>query len=179
MALTLFEDFVYWTDGKSKSLRRAHKTTGSQGMELLNSWQAIKSIKVYHSLRQPEGMLDICLPRPISSHVLSLIWLSYYILQFLNISARLPMEDAATSVSCLLAVDTNVPVPLISTWLQTIRPACPTAPPVRSGSQHLWVSFDLVATFQFTFEANWSWTWESNVHTEPKSCVSFCIGRRC
>ncbi|XP_037542041.1 low-density lipoprotein receptor-related protein 1B [Nematolebias whitei] len=54
MALTLFEDFVYWTDGKSKSLRRAHKTTGAQGIELLNSWQAIKSIKVYHSLRQPE-----------------------------------------------------------------------------------------------------------------------------
>lgn len=59
MALTLFEDFVYWTDGKSKSLRRAHKTTGAQGMELLNSWQAIKSIKVYHSLRQPEGMKSI------------------------------------------------------------------------------------------------------------------------
>lgn len=60
MALTLFEDFVYWTDGKSKSLRRAHKTTGAQGMELLNSWQAIKSIKVYHSLRQPEGIMSIC-----------------------------------------------------------------------------------------------------------------------
>lgn len=59
MALTLFEDFVYWTDGKSKSLRRAHKTTGTQGIELLNSWQAIKSIKVYHSLRQPEGMRPI------------------------------------------------------------------------------------------------------------------------
>ncbi|KAI2660780.1 Low-density lipoprotein receptor-related protein 1B [Labeo rohita] len=27
MGLTLFEDFIYWTDGKSKSLRRAHKTT--------------------------------------------------------------------------------------------------------------------------------------------------------
>uniref|UniRef100_A0A669BG50 LDL receptor related protein 1B n=1 Tax=Oreochromis niloticus TaxID=8128 RepID=A0A669BG50_ORENI len=46
MALTLFEDFVYWTDGKSKSLRRAHKTTGAQGIELLNSWQ-------------PEGMESI------------------------------------------------------------------------------------------------------------------------
>lgn len=63
MALTLFEDFVYWTDGKSKSLRRVHKTTGDQGMELLNSWQAIKSIKVYHSLRQPEGITYI-----LSSH---------------------------------------------------------------------------------------------------------------
>ncbi|KAA8588336.1 hypothetical protein FQN60_001530 [Etheostoma spectabile] len=79
MALTLFEDFVYWTDGKSKSLRRAHKTTGAQGMELLNSWQAIKSIKVYHSLRQPEvpkhqcqiangGCSHLCLLSPGGEH---------------------------------------------------------------------------------------------------------------
>lgn len=77
MALTLFEDFVYWTDGKSKSLRRAHKTTGAQGIELLNSWQAIKSIKVYHSLRQPEGMKSIwrscsfCPPVPSGVRVVS------------------------------------------------------------------------------------------------------------
>lgn len=81
MALTLFEDFVYWTDGKSKSLRRAHKTTGAQGMELLNSWQAIKSIKVYHSLRQPEGTPSICPLCLILSHVLSSIWLSSYVFQ--------------------------------------------------------------------------------------------------
>lgn len=80
MALTLFEDFVYWTDGKSKSLRRAHKTTGTQGMELLNSWQAIKSIKVYHSLRQPEGIPSICLPCPVWSHVFSVLCLSSRIL---------------------------------------------------------------------------------------------------
>lgn len=55
MGLTLFEDFIYWTDGKSKSLRRAHKTTGANAVELLNSWQAIKSVIVYHPLRQPEG----------------------------------------------------------------------------------------------------------------------------
>lgn len=65
MALSLFEDFVYWTDGKSKSLRRAHKTTGAQGIELLNSWQAIKSIKVYHSLRQPEGTKSIWQSPPL------------------------------------------------------------------------------------------------------------------
>uniref|UniRef100_A0A8C7IEQ3 EGF-like domain-containing protein n=1 Tax=Oncorhynchus kisutch TaxID=8019 RepID=A0A8C7IEQ3_ONCKI len=79
MGLTLFEDFVYWTDGKSKSLRRAHKTTGAQGIELLNSWQAIKSVKVYHSLRQPEvpkhqcqvangGCSHLCLLSPGGEH---------------------------------------------------------------------------------------------------------------
>lgn len=55
MGLTLFEDLLYWTDGKSKSLRRAHKTTGEHSIELLNSWQAIESITIYHPLRQPEG----------------------------------------------------------------------------------------------------------------------------
>uniref|UniRef100_A0A8K9XGV9 EGF-like domain-containing protein n=1 Tax=Oncorhynchus mykiss TaxID=8022 RepID=A0A8K9XGV9_ONCMY len=79
MGLTLFEDFVYWTDGKSKSLRRAHKTTGAQGIELLNSWQAIKSVKIYHSLRQPEvpkhqcqvangGCSHLCLLSPSGEH---------------------------------------------------------------------------------------------------------------
>lgn len=115
MALTLFEDFVYWTDGKSKSLRRAHKTTGALGMELLNSWQAIKSIKVYHSLRQPEGTPSIYLSRLILFHVNMAFILCPSILQFLNISARLPTEDAAISVFCLRVVDTNVLVLLIST----------------------------------------------------------------
>ena len=74
MGLTLFEDFVYWTDGKTKSLRRAQKTTGAQGLELLNSWQAIKSIKVYHSLRQPEGnYLSILFIFPLISSDLHLV----------------------------------------------------------------------------------------------------------
>ncbi|KAJ8247100.1 hypothetical protein GJAV_G00258720, partial [Gymnothorax javanicus] len=54
MGLTLFEDFIYWTDAKSKSLNRAHKTTGVQQMELLSTWQTITDIKVYHPFRQPD-----------------------------------------------------------------------------------------------------------------------------
>lgn len=53
--LTLFEDVIYWTDEKSKSLNRAHKTSGAQGAELLRYWRAIHNIKVYHPLRQPDG----------------------------------------------------------------------------------------------------------------------------
>ncbi|KAK1797543.1 hypothetical protein P4O66_000836 [Electrophorus voltai] len=79
MGLTLFEDFIYWTDGKSKSLRRAHKTSGAHAVELLNSWQAIKSITVYHPLRQPEvpkhqcqvangGCSHLCLLSPGGGH---------------------------------------------------------------------------------------------------------------
>lgn len=133
MALTLFEDFVYWTDGKSKSLRRAHKTTGAQGIELLNSWQAIKSIKVYHSLRQPEGMncvkhLYLSCPSKLTSS-LSLFRLSlkknivcvmgflyfYSSIQCPSTSARLLMVDAATYVFFPLVGNTNVPAPQIFT----------------------------------------------------------------
>uniref|UniRef100_A0A4W5QCD1 EGF-like domain-containing protein n=1 Tax=Hucho hucho TaxID=62062 RepID=A0A4W5QCD1_9TELE len=52
--LTLFEDVIYWTDEKSKSLNRAHKTSGARRAELLKYWRAIHNIKVYHPLRQPD-----------------------------------------------------------------------------------------------------------------------------
>lgn len=55
IALTLFEDYVYWTDGKTKSLSRAHKTSGAGRLSLVNSWHAITDIQVYHSYRQPDG----------------------------------------------------------------------------------------------------------------------------
>lgn len=54
--------------------------------------------------------------------------------QFPSTSVRLQMEDAATCVCCLLVGNTDVRVPLIFTWLLTIRPACPTVRPVRSAA---------------------------------------------
>ena len=55
LSLALFEDFIYWTEEKSKALSRAHKTSGSQRADLLSSWQPIRDIKVYHPYRQPDG----------------------------------------------------------------------------------------------------------------------------
>uniref|UniRef100_A0A671S9X1 Low density lipoprotein receptor-related protein 1Ba n=1 Tax=Sinocyclocheilus anshuiensis TaxID=1608454 RepID=A0A671S9X1_9TELE len=52
--LTLFEDFIYWSDQKSKTLSHSHKMSGGQHTELLSSWQTIRDIKVYHPLRQPD-----------------------------------------------------------------------------------------------------------------------------
>nr|XP_055074200.1 low-density lipoprotein receptor-related protein 1B-like isoform X3 [Misgurnus anguillicaudatus] len=52
--LTLFEDFIYWSDQRSKTLSRSHKLSGGLRTELLNSWQTIRDIKVYHPLRQPD-----------------------------------------------------------------------------------------------------------------------------
>ncbi|XP_029103120.1 low-density lipoprotein receptor-related protein 1B-like isoform X3 [Scleropages formosus] len=79
MGLTLFEDYIYWTDGKSKSLNRAHKTSGDKREELLSSWQAITGVKVYHPFRQPDvpkhqcqvtngGCSHLCLLSPGSSY---------------------------------------------------------------------------------------------------------------
>lgn len=47
-------------------------------------------------------------------------------------SARSQMAVVAIYVCCPLVGNTNVPVPQISTWLLTIKPVSPTAPPVRS-----------------------------------------------
>ncbi|XP_048835137.1 low-density lipoprotein receptor-related protein 1B-like isoform X4 [Brienomyrus brachyistius] len=54
MSLTLFEDYVYWTDGKTKSLNRGHKSSGGPSVELLSSWHVLTGVKVYHPLRQPD-----------------------------------------------------------------------------------------------------------------------------
>uniref|UniRef100_A0A8C9TUU4 Low density lipoprotein receptor-related protein 1Ba n=1 Tax=Scleropages formosus TaxID=113540 RepID=A0A8C9TUU4_SCLFO len=77
--LTLFEDYMYWTDGKSKSLNRAHKTSGAETVELLSSWQAITDIRVHHPFRQPDvpkhqcqvangGCSHLCLLSPGGGH---------------------------------------------------------------------------------------------------------------
>ncbi|KAL1785367.1 low-density lipoprotein receptor-related protein 1B [Sigmodon hispidus] len=60
IALTLFEDYIYWTDGKTKSLSRVHKTSGADRLSLINSWHAITDIQVYHSYRQPDVSKHLC-----------------------------------------------------------------------------------------------------------------------
>uniref|UniRef100_A0A803TQP0 LDL receptor related protein 1B n=1 Tax=Anolis carolinensis TaxID=28377 RepID=A0A803TQP0_ANOCA len=60
IALTLFEDYIYWTDGKTKAVNRAHKTSGEDKVALINSWHAITDIQMYHSYRQPNVPKHIC-----------------------------------------------------------------------------------------------------------------------
>uniref|UniRef100_A0A4W3IBD4 LDL receptor related protein 1B n=1 Tax=Callorhinchus milii TaxID=7868 RepID=A0A4W3IBD4_CALMI len=79
LALTLFEDYIYWTDWKTKSVSRAHKTTGLNKMSLISSWHQIMDIHVYHSHRQPDvpghpckinngGCSNLCLLSPGGGH---------------------------------------------------------------------------------------------------------------
>jgi len=58
----------------------------------------------------------------------------YPSVQFPSTSARLQMVDAAIYVFFPRVGNTNVLAPQIFTWPLTIKPASPTAPPVRSAS---------------------------------------------
>ncbi|XP_062904698.1 low-density lipoprotein receptor-related protein 1-like isoform X1 [Mobula hypostoma] len=75
LAVTLFEDYIYWTDWKTKSVSRAHKTTGLNKISLISSWHQIMDIQVYHPHRQPDvpdhpckifngGCSNLCLLSP-------------------------------------------------------------------------------------------------------------------
>lgn len=54
-ALTLFEDYIYWTDWETKSINRAHKTTGANKTLLISTLHRPMDIHIYHPFRQPDG----------------------------------------------------------------------------------------------------------------------------
>ena len=53
--ISVFEDFVYWTDWKTRSVVRANKFTGSNVKPISNNFQQPMSIASFHPLRQKEG----------------------------------------------------------------------------------------------------------------------------
>ncbi|XP_058529110.1 prolow-density lipoprotein receptor-related protein 1 isoform X2 [Ochotona princeps] len=78
-ALTLFEDYVYWTDWETKSINRAHKTTGANKTLLISTLHRPMDLHVFHALRQPDvpnhpckinngGCSNLCLLSPGGGH---------------------------------------------------------------------------------------------------------------
>ncbi|XP_075055508.1 prolow-density lipoprotein receptor-related protein 1 [Mixophyes fleayi] len=74
-ALTLFEDYIYWTDWETKSINRAHKTTGVNKSMLISTLHRPMDIHIYHLYRQPDvpnhpcknnkgGCSNLCLLSP-------------------------------------------------------------------------------------------------------------------
>lgn len=61
-ALTLFEDFIYWTDWETKSINRAHKTTGANKTLLISTLHRPMDIHIYHPYRQPDGEHGLGVP---------------------------------------------------------------------------------------------------------------------
>lgn len=55
-AMTLFEEYIYWTDWETKSINRAHKTLGTNKSMLISTLHRPMDIHVYHPYRQPEGI---------------------------------------------------------------------------------------------------------------------------
>ncbi|XP_063064253.1 low-density lipoprotein receptor-related protein 1 isoform X3 [Engraulis encrasicolus] len=57
-AMTLFEEYIYWTDWETKSINRAHKTQGTNKSLLISTLHRPMDIHIYHPYRQP----------PVSDH---------------------------------------------------------------------------------------------------------------
>lgn len=54
-AMTLFEEYIYWTDWETKSINRAHKTQGTNKTTLISTLHRPMDVHIYHPYRQPEG----------------------------------------------------------------------------------------------------------------------------
>lgn len=52
-AITVFDDYIYWTDWNLKAILRAHKFTGDELQFLRNTTHRPYDIQIYHPLRQP------------------------------------------------------------------------------------------------------------------------------
>uniref|UniRef100_A0AAV2M5F0 EGF-like domain-containing protein n=1 Tax=Knipowitschia caucasica TaxID=637954 RepID=A0AAV2M5F0_KNICA len=74
-AMTLFEEFIYWTDWETKSITRAHKTQGTNKSTLISTLHRPMDVHIYHASRQPEveghpcqtnngGCSNLCLISP-------------------------------------------------------------------------------------------------------------------
>lgn len=73
-SLTIFEDYVYWTDWSSEAIRKVHKFTGEEYTQLALGLRSPMDIKVYHEQRQLHspnkcghyngGCSHLCLPTP-------------------------------------------------------------------------------------------------------------------
>uniref|UniRef100_A0A3P9JA06 EGF-like domain-containing protein n=1 Tax=Oryzias latipes TaxID=8090 RepID=A0A3P9JA06_ORYLA len=68
-AMTLFEEYIYWTDWETKSINRAHKTLGTNKTMLISTLHRPMDIHIYHPYRQPRGInnggcSNLCLLSP-------------------------------------------------------------------------------------------------------------------
>ena len=59
-ALSVFEDYVYWSDWETKSIERCHKYSGEKCSTLLSAIHRPMDLAVYHPFRQPSLDLNPC-----------------------------------------------------------------------------------------------------------------------
>ncbi|XP_029548487.1 low-density lipoprotein receptor-related protein 1 [Salmo trutta] len=59
-AMTLFEEYIYWTDWETKSINRCHKTQGTNKTMLVSTLHRPMDVHIYHPYRQPEVANHLC-----------------------------------------------------------------------------------------------------------------------
>jgi len=64
-AVTVFEDYVYWTDWETNSIHKANKFRAQNASNVAHGLFAPMDVHVYHPLRQPTGT-DRCVASPCS-----------------------------------------------------------------------------------------------------------------
>ena len=60
-ALSVFEDYVYWSDWETKSIERCHKYTCKKASTILSAIHRPMDIAIYHPLRQPRPPMNPCM----------------------------------------------------------------------------------------------------------------------
>ena len=60
-ALSVFEDYVYWSDWETKSIERCHKYTCKKAATILSAIHRPMDLAIYHPLRQPRPPTNPCL----------------------------------------------------------------------------------------------------------------------
>ena len=65
-AITVFEDYIYWTDWENSNVERAHKYTGSNRTAIGSTIHRPMDIQIYHKFRQTSFKKDqVCNSRII------------------------------------------------------------------------------------------------------------------
>ena len=59
-ALTVFEDFIYWTDWETKTIERCKKYTGENAETILTAIHRPMDLAIYHPMRQPHPSFNPC-----------------------------------------------------------------------------------------------------------------------
>ena len=54
-SVTVFEDFIYWSDWQSDAIFKANKFTGNGVTKIVHQVYSIMGVEIYHPLRQPAG----------------------------------------------------------------------------------------------------------------------------
>lgn len=81
-AVSLFEDWVYWTDWNTHTVEKAHKYTGEQRTIMGNNTHRPYDIHVYHPYRQPKSMeISMCLKSWSPNRWKQTLYLFHFIFQ--------------------------------------------------------------------------------------------------